>query len=859
MNPEKFTEKSLLSLQDAVNLASQKKQATVEDWHLLEALLQQEETLIKPLLIQNQINLPELIEEIDKKINNLPTLNQQAQPQLSPILAKIINQAETLTKSWQDDYISSEHLLLAFLETDSPAGYLLKDKGLQVEIINNQIKKLRGNMKVEDKNPETKYNVLEKYGQDFTKMAEAGQLDPVIGRDNEIRRVMQVLSRRTKNNPVLIGEAGVGKTTIVEGLAQRIITGDIPEQLKNKKLIGLEIGSLLAGAKYRGEFEERLKAVLTEVEKSAGQIIMFVDELHTIVGAGKAEGAMDAGNMMKPLLARGKLRMIGATTLKEYRENIEKDPALERRFQPVFVAEPGVDDTIAILRGLKEKYELHHGVRITDQALVTAASLSDRYIADRFLPDKAVDLMDEATAAVKMAIDSLPAELDNLRRQETQLEIEKQALKKEKDEASKKRLKEIEKKLANLKEKIKNQEATWRHEKDLIAQNRQLSEKLENLKIKQEQAERNGDYDQAAKIRYDELPATEKEIKTVQKKLDQIPASDRILREEVTDEDIATVIARWTGIPANRLLETEAEKLSKMEEELSQRVIGQIEAISGVSRAVRRARAGLKAYNKPIGSFLFLGPTGVGKTELAKALAEYLFNDEHSMIRIDMSEYMESHAVSRLIGSPPGYIGYEEGGQLTEAVRRRPYSVILLDEVEKAHPDVFNLLLQVLDDGRLTDSQGRSVNFANTIVIMTSNLASDKIADWPDKDTAGLKTTVMTEVRTHFRPEFLNRLDDIIIFTKLNDEELDKIIDLQLAEAATMVADQGIKVEFNKSVKELVKRHGYDPAFGARPLKRAVQTLILDELSNAIINQEIKNGSQVTITADKDKVKLIKK
>ena len=707
---------------------------------------------------------------------------------------------------------------------------------------------------MENQSPENTMNVLEKYGQDVTKLAEEGSLDPVIGRDEEIRRCMQVLSRRTKNNPVLLGEPGVGKTAIVEGLAQRIIAGDVPTTLKNKRIISLEVGSLLAGAKYRGEFEERFKAVMEEVEKSDGQIVLFVDELHTIVGAGGAEGAVDAGNMLKPLLARGKLHLIGATTLNEYRQYIEKDTALERRFQPVYVGEPSLESTIAILRGLQEKYEVHHGVKITDDAIIAAAQLSHRYIADRFLPDKAIDLIDEATSSIKIEIDSMPTELDRLHRRITQLEIERTAVKKDRSKTAKERLSEIDKEISDLKEESKGLESRWQKEKNLIDDINKRLEEIERLRSEEEIAERDGDLGKASEIRYGKIPKLEQEVKEIRAELESIPENERLLRERVTAEDIAAVVGRWTGIPVSRLLESESEKLANLEEELRKRVIGQDRAIEAVANAVRRSRAGIGDKNKPIGSFLFMGPTGVGKTELSKALAEQLFDDDRAMTRIDMSEFQEQHSVARLIGSPPGYVGYEQGGQLTESVRRRPYQIVLFDEVEKAHPDVFNALLQVLDDGRLTDGQGRTVNFTNTIIIMTSNLGSSAIQEWDGKNLEELENTVLQAAKTHFRPEFLNRIDDIVIFDRIKQDDMQQIVDVQLSALARHIeASKNIRLEFADSAKKALATEGYDPVFGARPLKRVIQNRILNTLAKNIIDGSIKEDSEVIVTYDNNK------
>jgi ATP-dependent Clp protease ATP-binding subunit ClpB len=846
MRLDKFTEKAQQALQAAAEEAQSRQQQAIEPEHLLLALVRQQDGIARPILEGAGVSLMELEPALVSEVERYPRVSGGGQqPYLADATTQLLDAAQKEADRLKDEYISTEHLLLALA-----ARPALKNLGVTREKLLDALRKVRGNRRVTDQDPESKYQALDKYAHDLTVLAAQGKLDPVIGRDEEIRRVITVLSRRTKNNPVLIGEPGVGKTAIAEGLAQRIAAGDVPEGLKNKRVMALDLGALVAGAKYRGEFEDRLKSVIKEVQDAEGQVILFIDELHTLVGAGAAEGAMDAANLLKPALARGELRVVGATTLDEYRKHIEKDAALERRLQPVFVDQPSVEDTISILRGLKERYEVHHGVRIKDSALVAAALLSHRYITDRFLPDKAIDLVDEAAARLRMEIDSMPAELDEIERQIRQLEIEREALKKESDKASKERLGGLEKQLASLQEERDTLRSRWEREKQIIGRIRELKQKTEELRHEAERAERAADFEKAARLRYGEVVELERQLEEANTQLQQLQAEGgALLKEEVDEEDIAQIVSRWTGIPVSRMMEGEIQKLIHMEERIHDRLVGQDEAVTAVANAVRRSRSGLSDPNRPVGSFIFLGPTGVGKTELARALAEFLFDDEQALIRLDMSEYQEKHTVSRMVGAPPGYVGYDEGGQLTEAVRRRPYAVVLFDEIEKAHPDVFNVLLQILEDGRLTDGQGRTVDFRNTVLIMTSNLGSDVIQQMANRDFDEVKHEVELVLHQQFRPEFINRVDEIIIFKPLTREQLTRIVDIQLQRLEKRLLERNLRLALTDSAKELLGERGWDPVYGARPLKRAIQRLVQDPLAIRILEGEFAEGDTVEVDA----------
>ena len=861
IRPDRFTIKSQEALAGAQSLAQERKNQEITSPHLMFALLSQEDGVVNPILKKLGAMPEAIIKEMEELIGRLPRVDGAGagEPYFSRELKGILDNAFTIMENLKDEYVSTEHLLIAILDAKgAPVSHILTKHGVNKDAVLSALKEIRGSQRVTDQDPEGKYQALEKYARDLTEEARRGKLDPVVGRDDEIRRVIQVLSRRTKNNPVLIGEPGVGKTAIVEGLAQRIVSGDIPETLKDRRLVALDIGALIAGAKYRGEFEDRLKAVLKEVTSSDGTIILFIDEMHTVVGAGASEGAMDASNMLKPALARGELHCVGATTLNEYRKYIEKDPALERRFQPVMVTEPSVEDTISILRGLKEKYEVHHGVKIQDSALVAAATLSNRYITDRFLPDKAIDLVDEAASKLRIEIDSMPTEIDEIERKVMQLEIEKQALKKEKDKESKERLKNLEGELSNLIEESNALKAHWLSEKDVIKNIRDIKEELDNAKVEASKVEREGNLDRAAELKYGVIVGLNQRIDEETKKLHDLQKEKKMLAEEVEAEDIAQVITKWTGIPVSRMLEGEVEKLLKMEDRLKKRVIGQDEAIQVVSDAVRRARAGLSDPSRPIGSFIFLGPTGVGKTELTRALAQFLFDDEKAMVRIDMSEFMEKHSVARLIGAPPGYVGFEEGGYLTEAVSRRPYTVILFDEIEKAHPDVFNTLLQILDEGRLTDGQGRTVDFKNSVIIMTSNIGSSYIVELSETDPEGMKNRVMEILKSTFKPEFLNRIDEIVFFNSLELKDIKEIVKIQTDHLKELLNEKKVGIEITDSALELISREGFDPQYGARPLKRVIEKEVKNRLATKLLDGEFKEGDTIIVDVKGKEITLKK-
>ena len=859
MQFDKFTLKSQEAIQESQSLAERNGHQEIKPEHLLAALLEQKDGVIIPVLQKMEVTLPSLQTDANKLIDKLPKVSGGGFGQVyaSPQFKKILDQSFSLATNMQDEFVSQEHLFLALLSEKGPVAEMLQGHGVSRDAFLQALVTIRGNQRVTDPNPEEKYQALEKYARNLTDVARQGKLDPVIGRDDEIRRVIQVLSRRTKNNPVLIGEPGVGKTAIVEGLAQRIVNGDVPETLRNKQVVALDMGALVAGAKYRGEFEDRLKAVLKEIQKRQGEIILFIDEIHTLVGAGAAEGAMDASNMLKPALARGELHCVGATTLNEYRKYIEKDAALERRFQQVLVQEPSLEDTIAILRGLKEKYEVHHGVRITDAATVAAASLSNRYISDRFLPDKAIDLIDEAASRLRIEIDSMPTEIDEVERKKIKLEIEREALKKEKDKASKERLAKLDTELADINETLKSMKGHWSLEKEIIQKIRDIKARIEEAGVEEQRAQRAGDLSKVAEIRYGRIVELQKEMAAENERLAQIQQDRKMLKEEVDEEDVASVVAKWTGIPVDNLLASEKDKLVHAEEFLARRVVGQSEAIRAVANAVRRARAGLQDPNRPLGSFIFLGPTGVGKTELARTLAEFLFDSEQAMVRLDMSEFMEKHSVARMIGAPPGYVGYEEGGYLTEAVRRRPYSVILFDEIEKAHPDVFNILLQILDDGRMTDGQGRTVDFKNTILIMTSNLGSQLIMELGEQNRTEMVNQMDEILHRQFRPEFLNRIDETIIFHGLSKEDLARIVDIQVDLLTRRLAEKKFTIHLTNRAKDFLIDVGYDPAFGARPLKRAIQRFVQDRLAMLILEGKFTEGDTITVDAAPDTHELL--